>query len=177
MLHVRPSTFFSFDKVWTSLKTSATCPIWAGQTALDFQRQHRFNSFCHDWTFPCLTQPLSCGVPRCPERPSQTLKWVLAGCASWGQHSRPDALDTKDTSIRAIMLLQLSRLKPSVLMSLSTAGPQTKRHEKTLLSEGLQSFQARVLDHHQMLTNDSCSHFKFLCFVYLCSVKICASFV
>lgn len=57
--------------------------------------------------------------PRPCERPSQTLPWVSAGCASYRQHSQPDALDTKDTSIRAIMLLQLSRLKPSVFRSLS----------------------------------------------------------
>lgn len=41
-------------------------------------------------------------------------------------HSQPDALDTKDTSIRAIMLLQLSRLKPSVFMSLSAGRQRTQ---------------------------------------------------
>lgn len=64
------------------------------------------------------TSLCSCGEVR-PERPSQTLPRVSAACASYRQHSQPDALDTKDTSIRAIMLLQLSRLKPSVFRSLS----------------------------------------------------------
>lgn len=41
-------------------------------------------------------------------------------------HSQPHALDTKDTSIRAIMLLQLSRLKPSVFMSLSAGRRRTQ---------------------------------------------------
>lgn len=57
------------------------------------------------------------------------VKWGLSilhrPChGSHRQHSQPDALDTKDTSIRAIMLLQLSRLKPSVFRSLSERNRQ-----------------------------------------------------
>lgn len=75
----------------------------------------------------------SCGEmrPRPCERPSQTLPWVSAGCASYRQHSQPDALDTKDTSIRAIMLLQLSRLKPSVFRSLSAGRHKAETQRAT----------------------------------------------
>lgn len=75
------------------------------------------------WFITAFVRPRPC------ERPSQTPPWVSAGCASYRQHSQPEALDTKDTSIRAIMLLQLSRLKPSVFRSLSGG----RRRQKVIL--------------------------------------------
>lgn len=48
--------------------------------------------------------------------PSQTLAGGVGSCGS--SRTQSQNTDTKDTSIRAIMLLQLSRLKPTVFRSL-----------------------------------------------------------